>query len=588
MSKALPQVPVTYNFGAVRTNVNDRYQVAGELVSLVNWRRTVEGRLSKRLGNDRTTIDTFVGGTWAGPCTDVVPSSSLLLRDSSDQIWAKAPDGKGYFRGGDLRAHPTWRGIENAHPPGGVHKPLLVGSGSTLFFFSLGVEDGTFTKRIQVSVHDLATGVVIQRPVFVNADDIEVYSAAADPAGAVWVVWVESSAPTVIQVRKLSALGAVLTSNTITVASTEFQDIKLRRMPNSELLLAAVSVDVGGASGAVKRYHAYLDTATGAAKGSPAPVTATVTGGPGVAGILAGPGLSIADSQDDPSSYYYHFWYAFDATTLRCHEVAVDPAALTSSTATARTVTVPGTDDKWIGGTSSSFVAGVVTLFSSLVSVSTSLPPAVGARTATVVRTISGGHTTVARSAYLAGDVFTVGASRYILTGHDDMTGVGHDGAQRGYFVRDSAGKIVTTVLDGVGGQVLFNAGILADGSYDHGYSSGHTVGAIVSGLRAYLPLLQAGSTKTTHEPVLATVDFAPTWDSKAPNIVPGGVPKTVSPADPVTELAPIHFPYVNLAISGNGTAGPTHSRNRAAYRYCTLNADGEITPCAPSETRSS
>jgi hypothetical protein len=593
MSAPLAKVPVAFNFGAVRTNANDRFQTAGELTSLINWRRTVEGRLQKRLGNDRTTMDTFVGGTYAGPTTDIVPSDALIVRDTSNQLFVRdATDGKGYFRGTDLRAHPTWTRVENGHPPGGVHKPLLAKSGSSLFYFCLGTEDAVYTKRIQVSVHDLATGVVIARPTFINADDIAVYSAATDASGSVWLAWVESSAPTVIQVRKLTSVGAVATTNTITVASTEFQDIKLRLMPNSELFLVAVSVDIGGASGAVKRYHAYLDTSTGAAKGSPAAVTATVTGGPGVAGILAGPGLSIADSQDATSTYYYHFWYAFDATTLRVHQVTVDPTALTATaTATVRTVTVGASPTPYIGQTSCYVQSGGTPyLLSShmrctpggTIEYGEIADPA----TSTVVKTVSAVDTTVARSAYLAGDdVFKVGTARFFLTGFDDGTST-TAGAQRGYFVRDTSGVIVTSVLDGSGGTVIFNGGVRSDGYYLIGLTAGHTVTPAVVSNKVYLPLLQAGSAQVLNEPILATVDFAPTWCSQAAGVVPGGVPKRVSRTDDATELAPIHYPYRGMSITNNG-GGATWSTNFATYLYCTIAANGEIVRSAPYATAS-
>ncbi|HKO83179.1 MAG TPA: hypothetical protein VJ140_01190 [Actinomycetota bacterium] len=521
-----------------------------------------------------------------------MPADSLIVRDSSNQLFVRdATDGKGYYRGTDLRAHPTWSRVENAHPPGGVHKPLLVKSGGTLFFCSLGNEDDTYTKRIQVTVHDLATGVVQARPTFISADDIICYGAAPDSGGNVWLAWVESSAPTVIQTRKLSSVGAVVTTNSITVASTNFVDLKLRLMPNSELFLVAISVATGG--GDIKRYHAYLNTSTGAAKASPAAVTATVTGGPGAATITGGPGLSIADSADAPTAYYYHFWYAFDGTTMRCHRVEVDPTALTaSSTATVRTVTVPagGTGVFHWGGTAA-YVAtgGTVWLFSSLTEGDTSAG-AYGSRVATVVRTVSGVDTTVGRSAYLAGDdVFKVGSSRFILTGFDDSVEDDEPGIQKGYFVRDTDGKLVTSILDGQAGQFAFNGAIGPTGAlYDQVWrvSSGHTVGPVVSGTKVYIPLLASGSAKSLYEPTLATVDFAPVWDSRAPGVVPGGVPKSVSKEDPVTELTPIHSPYVALSITGNGSEPTNNSKNWAVFRYTTLNAKGERVPSAPSTTQ--
>lgn len=585
MSKPLPKVPVAFNFGAVRTNVNDRFQTPGELTSLINWRRTVEGRLQKRLGNDRTTMDTFVGGTYAGPTTDVVPSDTLIVRDTSNQLFVRdATDGKGYFRGLDLRAHPTWTRLENAHVNGGVNKPLLVKAGSSLFHFCLGVRNSTIVEQIQITVLDLATGVTIARPQFIQADRIAAYGAAADASGNAWIAWVDTASPTIIQIRRLNSLGAVSVSNSIVVASTEFADLKLRLMPNSELFLVAISVDSAG--GAIKRYHTYLNTTTGAAKTSPAAVTATTFAGAGAGAVIAGPGLSIADSQDSTAAYYYHFWYAFDDTTIRCHRVEVDPTALTATASTTvRTVTVQAGAFLQLGATAA-YVAsgGAVWLFTSLNEVSGDGPTAV--RTSTVVRTVAGVDTTVARSAYLAGDdVFKVSTSRFVLTGFDDSVEDDEVGAQRGYFVRDTDGKILTSVLDGQAGQAYFNGA--ASSNTDHAWvtSSGHTVGPVVSGTKVYLALLSSGSAESIHEPTLATVDFAPTWDSRAPGVVPGGVPKTVSKDDPVTELAPIHYPYATLSVTSDGGEVTIASKNYAAHRYCTINARGERVPSSPGTT---
>ena len=70
-------------------------------------------------------------------------------------------------------------------------------------------------------------------------------------------------------------------------------------------------------------------------------------------------------------------------------------------------------------------------------------------------------------------------------------------------------------------------------------------------------------------------MDFAPVWDSKAPGVVPGGVPETVGADDPVTELSPIHFPYRDATCPDNGS-GSTWSRNNVTYRYTTINAAGD------------
>jgi hypothetical protein len=571
---ALPRLPLAWNWSGVKTDTNDRSLQPGELTSLVNFRRTVEGQLRKRLGLDRFVIEEPDSDQLPGPLTDVVPSDVLIVRDSSDALYAVDADDVAHGRGTDPRAHPSWVQVQNQDGQGGTHKPLVVHSDGRVYHLVLVV---TSDFKIQVTVYD-ADGVLLASPTLISATDIVAVSAAADANGAVWLAFVKQG--TTIETRKLSAAGAVTTSGSITVAATEFQDVKLRLMPNGSVLLAAISVDTAGANLTVKRYHAYLDTATGGAQVSPAPVTATVTVGPASPNISCGPGLSIANSADDTSLYFLHFWAADTATSLLLKRVQINPTTFAEVESTIRTVAVgAATDEVWVGASAAFHLAGVVTAFSSLNRVDTADGP-IETRTSTVVKSVSGVDTTVARSAYLAGDdVFKVASTRYILTGFDDMSDDENPGAQRGYFVRDTTGRIVTSVLDGVGGQIFFNGGLLA---YDP--SMGHTVSPAVSGSTVFVPLLTAGDTKSLQDPVLATVDFDPAWDSKAANIVPGGVPKFVSKEDSRTELAPIHYPYVDPTIQGDGP-GANRSRNRLTYRYVTLDADGNRVPSAPRPT---
>ena len=574
---ALPRLPLAWNWSGVKTDTDDRSLQIGELTSLVNVRRTVEGRLQKRPGNDRTAITQPDLDLLPGPAKDIVPSDVLIVRDPDDQIYAVDAENVAHDRGLDRRAHPTWVQVENLHAQGGVHKPLLVESEGRLYHMVLGVGAGGL--HIQVSVYDV-DGLLLAPPANIAATDIVAFSATADANGDVWLAYVRQN--TSINTRKLDSNGAVSASALITVAATEFQDVKLRRMPNGEVLLAAISVDTAGANHTVKRYHAYLDTSTGGAAVSPAPVTATVTVGPLNPNITCGPGLGIANSADDTSLYFLHFWAAATTTSLLLKRVQINPTTFAEIESTVRTVTVSAaTDEGWMGATAAFHLAGVVTVFSSLNRVDATDGP-IETRTSVVVKSVSGVDTTVARSAYLAGDdVFKVGSVRYILTGFDDMVDEDTPGTQRGYFIRDTTGRIVTSILDGVGGMIFYNGCPLEDWEAP---CQGHTVSPVVSGTTVYLPLLTVGGAETIHEPILTTVDFDPTWHSIAADIVPGGVPKYVSKDDEITELAPIHYPYVDPEITSDGP-GVDWSRNRVAYRYVTIDANGRRVPSAPRPT---
>lgn len=589
MSKALPRVPVSFNFTGVKTNENDRYLQPGDFTSLINQRHTVNNRLEKRLGNDKTTISTFTGATYAGPVTDIVASSSVIVRDTSNQIFAKAPDGVGYFKGIDLRAHPTLQHIENLATVNTANKPAIARrSNGDIFYFSMGVGGGGSNTGFQVTV--LASdGSVKHRSAIKSAVDMTAYSVATDAADKVWLAYITTDDPDGIYTYGFTAAGAIDVSNTITVANHEWTDVRLRLLGNSELALAALSLDdTDPTSYTIKNYHAYLNTTTGAVKGSPAAVSTSYTSADHATDPALANGLSIAESAGDATSWYYGYWRGKSTGELEFirHKVNLSTLAITT-TLVLDTMTVALETHVYIGQSTGKVTANNAEVWHGSILHMDPLFGPDGTRTSNIYRYSYNGsavtETTIARSAYLAGDTFTVGTSTYILSGFDDMTDLREPGAQRGYFVRDATtGQIVTEILNGLGGQVCFAGGADATGRFIMVQTSGHTVTPIVSGSSVYIPLLEAGSTEVTHEPVLATVDFAATYYSWAPNIIPGGIPKYVSPQDAVTELTPIHYPYQSLEISGNGTAGTTNSRNYLTYRYVTVNAAGERVPSAP------
>lgn len=585
MSKALPKLPVTWNWSGVNTSKNDRSLLPGELVSLVNWRRTVEGRLQKRLGNDKTTVSSFSGGSYAGPCTDLVPSDLPIVRDTSDQIFA-LNGSTGYMRGTDPRAHPTVQNVEGGDPSvttlagrNSISKPQIATSGGRLFLFSPGFTNTAGISDLQYVLYDASTGALVKRSFIAGIDRLRAYAVAPDPGGGVWVAWVTGAAIDTINTGKIDTSGTVGGGTSFVVTGADFKDIKLRLMPNNEILVAAVSLDTVGANLTAKRYLAYLNTATGGPKVSPAASFTTIVTGPVAGSISCAPGLSIADSQDDTSSYFVHFWHAANTTDFHCHQATINPTTLVASTSFVRSVTVSAGTTIYTGGTCAYYTSGVVTLFSSLYGND------VGPVDCTVVKSVSGVDTTVARSAVIAGDdVIKVSSRRFFLTQFDDGTASDiPSGAQRGYFLRDTAGRLLTSILDGSAGVCRFNG--TADGTSSINgtmtAASGHEVSMVVSGTKVYIPLLQTGAAQSIHEPVLATVDFAATWCSNAPNFVPGGIPKTVSKADVVTEAAPVHYPYRDFSVTDNGTHA-NQSRNHITFRYVTHNAAGERVPSAP------
>jgi len=187
-----------------------------------------------------------------------------------------------------------------------------------------------------------------------------------------------------------------------------------------------------------------------------------------------------------------------------------------------------------------------------------------------------------ARSATLAGKPFRVGGLWYAITHFDDFRNV-----QRAFWVRDEQGVPVANVLDGEACPV-FHGGGLRQGSlsaFRYGRHSGHVVTPVVVGDVVFAPLLGEFLSSKTSQPVMAVLDFAATYHSTAPGIVPGGVPGIVTGADALGELAPLHAPYEPLVVEDNSDTATPIATIRWTYRYAWIDSAGNQRVSAPYPT---
>lgn len=575
---------------AVKQGTYTRRLQPGDFTSLKNVRRYENGPPEKRKGYDRTTTSSFVGATYAGPAVELIPAEDVLMwRDTNDQIWNRSGS-TGYYRGTDRgQAFPRYQQLENQAGEGRAHKPLhVLRNGNELWEFSLGVAQG-LVSGYQLTVLDATTRQPLRETTRIGADGIVSWAAAIDGSNNVWLFYIRGSvgAQHVIMAHKWTSYTGNGTETTYaTLTGYILESIDAWRLSSSgEIVVAATSFDSGTSPDTSIAWWSYLDTATGAAKVSPAPVTQTNV--EGAADDSRGcNGISILKSSGSNGFFYLAYLRPTDTSEVEWIRIrvnattlAVDNTSVLQLMASNAGTAVPiATAGGYLDGTSEVWATSVLfrhnvnnlnvdsaTGFTQVSScVSYKHVHASGVTTTTVL----------GRSAYIAGKPLQVGSSWYWLTGFQDGSG-----AQHAYWWRDADGNLITPLLDGEAAQV-FHAGGLAGGfgSQDYTYSgySGHVVDGLVlpNGNVAY-PLLRQGLTTLSPNPVIATIDLAPQVRSLVPGIIAGGVPKRVSVTDSLVELSPVNSPYEPITISVNGPGPTDHSVNVVSYRYLTQGSDG-------------
>lgn len=576
---------------AVKQGTYTRRLQPGDFTSLKNVRRYENGPPEKRKGYDRTTTSSFtaVGTTYAGPATEIIPAEDVLMwRDTNDQIWNRSGS-TGYYRGTDRsQVFPRYQQLENQAGEGRAHKPLQVlRNGNELWEFSLGVAQG-LVSGYQVTVLDATTRQPLKETTRIGADGIVSWAAAVDGSNNVWLFYIRSAvgARHVIMAHKWTSYLSSGTETTYaTLTGYLLESIDAWRLSSTgEIVVAATSFDSSTSPDTSIAWWSYLDTATGAAKVSPAPVSQTNIEG-AVEDARGCNGMAILKSDGSNGFFYLAYvrpadgpdgvdWIRIrvNATTL-----AVDDTSVLQYVAGTSNATPIGVAGGYLSGTSEVWGTTVVRRWNAndLNSDGVGLTNISSAVTYKHVHASGVTTTTVlGRSAYLAAKPLQVGSGWYWLTGFQDGAG-----AQHGYWWRDSDGNLLTPVLDGEAAQV-FHAGGLAGGfgAQDYTYAgySGHVVdGCVLPDGNVAYPLLRQGLTTLSPNPVIATIDLAPQVRSLVPGIIAGAVPKRVSVNDALVELSPVNAPYEPITIVANGPGPTDHSVNVVSYRYLTQGSDG-------------
>lgn len=565
-----------FPWGALKHDKNSRMLSNGDLLELVNFRLTDEDVLHKRRGYDMTAAPSFIGGTHSSPPLGMVPADVPMWRDSSEQIWARN-GGTAYFRGRVPRAFPTWYGVDNRLGSGGARKPLMVHAGGNLFYFAMGA------NKYQLTIFDATTRATVLDTQVLNVTNIAAWAAAADLLGNVWLFYVASTARDTIQAVKFTGTsGASTTGTYVTAAGLQFTGLAAHFLGSTnELILAATTLKDDGAGNWVYGHYASRVNTGTLTPAAAVIVTSTIAdtrvfccSGPAVFGTGAS------------NVCYLSYWRPGSAADDTAEIVLF---GLNAATMAVNTTTVIDTEDVFsmpfpcLGQTGGHVDGGGNRVV--YASVFGDLGGTENIQNVVTKRYTYNGVSTsedyAFRSSYLAGAPVQIGTQWYVLTGFDD----GPDArAQRGYFLRNSEGKIVTTILDGEGSAMCFASGD-QNGLYSWDDMSSHTVTPVVVGGKILVPLLREQEDAGAPYPVVAEVSFSEAWRSTAKGIDPGGVPVYVTPQDVAREVAPIHSPYQPITFADG--LGADHSFNRVAYRYATVAADGSLSPSGWSSTQS-
>jgi hypothetical protein len=603
----LPSNFVAFDWTGAQQSKQDRKLQPGELVELVNTRRTEEGPgpLRKRLGLDRTSIDTFFdrqsGVSYVGPATHFECSDSEVWRDTNENLWTRDPDtGFGWYLGTDPRCFYRPFNIENLATLGRAHKPHAVLTSGNIWYFDIAVmaSDGTEYVGYQLTIVDATTKIVKRSELITFSFPVSIdgYTVVVDGSGNVWFLWFDNGATGVIRAHKYTAFTATATLTTFaTVTGVDITMIdSWRNTTSGDVDVVAIGT-TSGTPNVITNYHAVLNTSTGAAKVSPAAVTETQNGSTNASVTACASGLSILDHDGADGFFYYGFFREKSAATdsIEFVRVKVTQSDLTVSSKTVVkdfTLTTTGTLSL---GTSTGYVSGSTEVYftTHMEATPSTWATEIPERSCRIERhTYTGtvANANLQLSAYVAGKIFSVGTKRYLLAGFDDGEATR---AQRGYMLIDTNGDVLTTVADGSGAAVFHAGGLVraydtTTNPYLYRNTSPHVVPVLSIGSSKYVyPLLNEGVGVASPDPFMAELDFAAVFHSQAPGIVVGGVPKFTGPQDRVGELSPMRFPYMPLTFA-TYAGGSVASETRMTVRYVTRNAKGELHRSAPMSTQ--
>lgn len=583
---------VAFDWTGAQQAKQDRKLHPGELVELINVRRTEEGPgpIRKRLGLDKTTVSTFKFDTFTGPPTEYLCSEdTVFVRDTTEKIWLVDPDvpSEATFRATLPRAFPTYTEVGSQAGNGKGCKPVTVLHGTEIWIVYIAGASSGSASSATIGLHVMdATTKIVKFHLTTNATNIATIAAASDGSN-VWVFTAPATGNTITARKYHSTTGLVSSATYATPsfgASPIITGLYARKHASlSQIVLTAIAYDSAPSPRVNYNYHSYLDAATGQVDASPAAVLESQNGNTASTDVQCMCGLEVANSTGSNGFFYYSFWREKPAATdvieairvkVNATTLATDSKTVLKEYSTGNVAAAIGTTAGHFDGTNEVYVSSFV--MGDIGAVQTT---PLEQNSYTERHTYNGTSTTstlIQKASYVAGGWWQIGTSWFVLLGFDDGF---TRGAQRSYYIMRSDGFTPSSALYG-SASFMFHAGGFA-GTYSltvrHRYqaNSSHVAYVVaVDSNNVALAVMGAGPSFEDTIPTLINVNHAETFHSTAPGILTGGVPVYFSRKAIPFDLSPMQAPFDDVTILTNG--GTAYSVNRVSYRYCYIGDDGK------------
>lgn len=593
-----PLTDVSFKFGSARADVNDRDLPAGTLVRRRNCRIDVDGKLEKRTGYTRDSAPTFAEGGFLGPMTHLYPGATGTLgRDSGHQLWLKdgATARLRFSPSGSVDALPSWFGLGDASATGEVpRKPLsVICNGDTWHFHAGKGTSGANNADLQLSVVNNTTGALKERmrSVLVNSggapDYTEILCGAVDGT-TVWLFVVKASTPTVITSLKFtSTSGSPTIAAYYSNAALEFTSGHARTLPNGDVMVAFTHQRINGANFEYGHVITRLNKTTGATAAATVSTTTQAT----ATSDRQCTGMCIADPDGTNAIHLTYFrpsGSVVDQSEMVRHTIDSFTLAPTSTVA----LQTDSGADTWRSAATASFVSG-----SDVYAVATDMEtrlgvdPLVSAAASTEVFRFgaSSAKLSTRYREWVASTAIKLGTIWVYIAGYADA-----ERKQRTYWLKAAInGAPICPIMQGEAGE-MFHMYLDVPTATTPWSRQGHvqTLSSYVDGSgKTWLVtgLLREASHPRGTVMNHVAIETSPRglW-SKAPGLIPGGIPKWAGARDMAAELAPHRFPAHNGSIApgvGGADAAGTYSTNNYTHLFAARNSDGEWRFSTPRAT---
>lgn len=578
----LAKQDLAFSFGAVNQARNRRSLGPGDLVEAINVRQIIDEAYRKRRGYDRT-VPTASSGSITTPWESYISDGkSRIGRDADDEVW-RLNGASWETRGTANRALPS---IFPHQTVPSAARPVAVAVGSNYWVFTL--SSGAYRWSIFDSSGNIVKTSVTQTAASIN------YFAAEQDGTSVWVIWTDGTTTVRSHKFNIAVPTTAVVSATYRTVGQAGNGVDMHRLASTEIAVAICDNNTGAAGTPNNIDVSYLDTATGAAKVSPAPVVTQIdttaslgnhrtppsiltsdgSNGSWYAVIkgLGGSGLGITGQSATDANMIL---FTINATTLATSGVTLATFDDTNQVIVYHCGYLAGNGDRVVFASSDTFTG-------------TPTQP----RPYTLTRYTYNGSTVttlvIRRYSYPVSKPRAIGSEFYLLTGYDDGSTLN---ATKSYFLIDTDGNIVTQIAYAQAAAV----GVKADPTI------------ALSNIRSFATKLWANGNKLDCALLIETGagggaanvnDFAPalvSLDTAAPYAAPvrirdgmvlwpGGTPAVAGTSDSQHEIALMLSPVNATFTAGAGSplAGPTVVQ----YVYRIVDSDGTIYRSAPSPSQ--